>query len=242
MNNLSYYLNFGLDFLKKYTTQYFRALLVPITCGAFGCLIMINVASNPTIALLGLLSIPLFCYAFWKGYVATFALNKLALSYKNSTNETLEEAINELKPKESELAKFLGFCAIASVVGFLPCIVYFFKTIDILSVISNPLSIISDSNAIIACFLISIFNMLILFPFLNFFNQAFFFKKENESFISLIFNCYKKLDKQGVSLSVLFGFLGILISAVHPLLYLIFALLLNLITFSANTLWYSKKV
>lgn len=242
MNNLSYYLNFGLDFLKKYSTQYFRALLVPITCGAFGSLIMLNVVSNPSVALLGLLSIPLFCFAFWRGYVVTFALNKVALSFKNSTNETLENAINELKPKEKELAKFLGFCAAASIVGFLPCVIYFFKTIDILAIMSNPFSVLSDSNAIIGCFLISIFNMLILFPFLNFFNQAFFFKKENESFISLTLNCYKKLDKQGVLLSILFGFLGILISAIHPLLYLIFALLLNLITFSANTLWYSKKV
>ena len=240
MNNFSNLLNFGFEFLKKYYSEYFRLLLKPFACALLGVLIMILIQQNPNIALLGLLSIPLFCYAFWKGYLATFALNYATISFKNSQNEPLEELV--LKINEKELAKFLGFSAIITIIGYLPSIIYAFKTVDIMALVANPMTLLSNISALVSVFLALLLNSLILIPFFNFFNQAFFFKKENESFMSLFLNCYKKLDKDGWALSIFFGFIGGVISVLHPLIYLVFALLLNLITFSANSLWFYERM
>lgn len=240
MNNFSNLLNFGFEFLKKYYSEYFRLLLKPLLYALFGVLIMVIIQQNPNIALLGLLSIPLFCYAFWKGYLITFALNYGAISYKNNQKESLENFISKIN--EKELVGFLGFSAVITIIAYLPSLIYAIRTIDFIMIISNPASLLSNASALVMVFLVLLLNSLILAPFFNFFNQAFFFKKENESFMNLFFNCYKKLDKDGLVLSIFFGIIGGIISVLHPLIYLVFALLLNLITFSVNSLWFYERL
>lgn len=238
MTNLSSLLNSSFKFLKEYCSEYFKLLLKPLLCALFGILIMIIIQQNPNIALLGLISIPLFCYAFWNGYLITFALNYAAILHKNNQKESLENFISKINRRE--LASFLSFSAIITIIGYLPSLIYIFKTID-MSILTNPALLLSNTSELIMVFLVLLLNNLVLVPFFNFFNQAYFFKKENENFITLFFNCYKKLDKDGWVLSILFGFIGWIISLLHPLIYLVFALLLNLITFSANALWFCER-
>lgn len=239
MNNFSNLLNFGFEFSKKYSMQYFKLLLKPIALNVLGILIITIIQKFPSIALLGLITIPLFCYAFWKGYLATFALNYAAISYHNSINEPLDKLV--LKIKEKELASYLGFCAVIMLICYLPTIFYTLKLVNFspnLAVISG----FSGLDIIAKVFVAFLFNTLFLIPFLNFFNQAFLFKKENESYMDLFLNCYKKIDKDGLFLSIFFGFIGSAIGMLNPLAYAILALLLNLISFSANTLWFHERL
>lgn len=236
MNNIKKYLNFGINFSKKYMLQYFKLLLQPILFGILAFLLLKITTQNPSLILLAILSIPLVCYAFWKGYLITYTLNFAAITYENKTNKTLEELLKITKQKEKELAKYLGFCAIVSIVAYLPTFIYVIANVtNFSSIFSNPLVIL---NALV----VLILNSLVLLPFYNFFNQAFLFKKENEKFFDLVLNCYKKLDKTGIGLSFLFAFLGGIIGGLNPIIYVILALTLNLLTFSVNTIWYKNKI
>lgn len=239
MTNFSELLNFGFNFFKKYYVQYFRLLLLPLMFALLGILILMLIQQIPKLAFLGLLSIPFICCAFWRGYLVTYALNYAAISYKNLKNEELKGFISKIEGKK--LARFLTFCALVTIIAYLPSLIKLFKAIDIPTLIINPSSVLSNLSEIISLFLLFLVNSLILMPFLNFFNQAFFFKNENENYMDLFLNCYKKLDKNGLLLSIIFGFMGSIISAFHPLFYLISALMLNLITFSVNTLWFCER-
>lgn len=237
MNNLSAYLNFGLKFFESYFVQYLTSLLIPLGFGVLGAMFLFLTMQNPAFIVLGLLSIPLVCYAFWRGYLVTYSLNYAALAKIRQENKPLENFLIMTKEKEKELASYLGFCAIISIIGFLPGIIFIIKLLTGISLHS----IIYDMNAIIKVFMILIINSIVLLPFFNFLNQAFFFKKENESYFSLVFNCYKKLDTKGLILCIIFGVTSGIISLLHPLVYLILALVLNVFAFSINTLWYSQR-
>lgn len=236
MNNIKEYLNFGINFSKKYMSQYFRLLLQPILFGILAFLLLKITTQNPSLILLAFLSIPLVCYAFWKGYLITYTLNFAAITFEKKIDKSLEELLKITKQKEKELAKYLGFCAIISIVAYLPTFIY------VIANISNFSSILSNPLIALNALAILILNSLFLLPFYNFFNQAFLFKKDNESFFDLVLNCYKKLDKIGIGLSFLFAFLGGIIGGFNPIIYVILALTLNLLTFSVNTIWYKNKI
>ena len=237
MKKIDTYLKTGFEFAKKYSKEYFRALLHPITLGLIAGAFVLCVQLNPLFAFLALfVSIPCMCCAFWKGYVTTFCLNNLALDFYNKNQtKSLAEYIELLNKKV--LSSYLGFCAILTLFLYLPSFICAFTTIDFSALLTNPFEILTNYLLFTVIFLNTIF----LLPFLNFFNQAFFFKKENENYFNLIKNCYKLQNKDGLLLSLIFCLLGCLIGLFHPFLYGFLALALNLLTFSTNTFWYGDK-
>ena len=241
MNNIDSYLKLGFEFYKKYCVEYFRSLLLPIACALVGILFVILTMQNPMFAFLAIIiSIPCICFAFWRGYVATYAMNFVAYDFYKK-NEMLDFKSYVEKVNKNELAKYLGFCAIFTIICYLPSFIYASKFINLSTIFLNPFSLLSNPEAIFMVFGILILNSIILVPFLNFYNQALFFKKENEGYLSLFLNCYRLLNKNGVVLSLIFILAGSVISFLHPMLYGIVALLLNIITFSVNTFWYSDR-
>lgn len=241
MNNFESHLKLGFEFYKKYCVEYFRALLLPITCALIGFLFVILTTLNPMFAFLALIiSIPATCFAFWRGYVITYALNYVAFDFYKK-NEMLDFRSYIEKVNKKELAKYLGFCAIFTLICYLPAFIYSSKSINFISVIMNPLSLASNPDALFTIMGVFLLNTLVLIPFLNFYNQALFFKKQNEGYLNLFLNCYKLLNKEGLALSIIFAVAGFVISVFGPYLYGILALLLNLITFCVNTFWYSER-
>lgn len=241
MNSVSEYLKKSIDFARIYAKDYFIALIKPILFCAIGALFVVLTMQNPSFAILALfVSIPCICYGFWRGYIITYSLNYIALEYyKNFEKKDFIEYSKLVNTKE--LASYLLFCAIISLLGFLPSLFFALSKINLISLISNPSSIMSNMGDIISIFIFILINGLVLVPFLNFFNQALFFKNTHESFFDLFLNCFKIQNSTGIILSIIFSVLGSIISGLNPIIYLILALLLNLITFSANTFYYEDR-
>lgn len=241
MNNIDSYLKLGFEFYKKYCVEYFRALLLPFACALIGIFFVILTTQNPAFAFLAIVvSIPSICFAFWKGYIATYAMNFIAYDFFKK-NEVMDFKIYVENVNKKQLAKYLSFCAILTIICYLPSFIYISKFINLGSIFSNPLALIADPIALFSVCGILLLNTLILIPFLNFYNQALYFRKENESYLNLFLNCYKYLNKDGFILSLIFLLIGTLISLLDPFIYAILALLLNIITFSVNTFWYSER-
>ena len=96
MSNFNDILNNSLNFSFKYMIEYLKELIKPILFGFLGCVFFAFVFIKPELALIGLLSIPLFCYAFWRGYVITYALIMYSENYNNKqvlNNNLLQKKI-----------------------------------------------------------------------------------------------------------------------------------------------------
>lgn len=238
--NVSQILNLSFEFFKKYLMLYIKAMAVPLGLGVLGALLVFLVTINPMLFILGLLAIPIMCVAFWKGYVITYSLNHLAYAYYKKEEKTIDEAIKITKQNEKELAKYISFCAVILLVCYLPTIIYSSGVIDLKMFFLNPLSIISDLSGLIKVMVVCFINSIFILPFMNFFNQVFFFKKRVESYFDLFLKCFK-IDSVGVMLSVIFAILGGIISTFAPPIYLVLALMLNVITYSANTFYCAQK-
>jgi hypothetical protein len=240
MSNFKNYLKDSAKFAKKYAKQYFKLLIKPIIVGLIGLASVGLVYIHPLLSIAALLiSIPCTCYSFWNGYVTTYSLNNAAMAFSNNEEKELKDCLID-KNQKKQLALWLGFCALICLVAFAPAMIFMGKTINLLG-LTNPTSLLSNIQGLCLVSLVFFIITAILLPFLNFFNQALFFKKEEENNIKLFLNCYKKLDKTGVWLSITFTIIGGMLSVlgyIYPLLALIF----NLFTFSANTFWYSSKM
>ena len=241
MDKFKEYLKCATEFAKKYFIQYFKLLIKPIIAGIIGlCAVGLSYI-HPLLAIVSLLiSIPCTCYAFWKGYVVTYSLNNAAIAFINNEEKELKDCLIN-KEEKKLLALWLGFCALVSILAFLPSMIFMGKAIDIVALMTNPASLIANPQATGIVFLIFLVTTIVLLPFLNFFNQALYFKKEEEGFIKIFLNCYQKLNKDGIILSTAFTLIGGIISCsgyIYPLL----ALVLNLFSFSANTFWFKERL
>lgn len=243
MNNLKIILTKSSNFLKIYLKDYLALIKKPVLVGFLGLLSLGLCIFGPIGAILALfISIPCICYSFWRGYLMTYSLNYAADSYAKTDNKVLIlDCYNLAKKDGNKLAQFLGFSVLIFVILCSPSIVYLIlkalKTdllVDLVSAIYNPMMLFKYLIAFIL-------NSLVLIPFYNFLNQAFFYRKEKESFLSLFLNCYKKLDKTGIALAIIFNLLTCL-SFFNSLLYLILALFLNPLIYCANTIWYKNKI
>ncbi|MBQ7287801.1 MAG: hypothetical protein IJW73_08590 [Candidatus Gastranaerophilales bacterium] len=241
MSNFKNYLKNSAEFAKKYIGQYFKLLIKPIIVGAIGLVSVGLVYIHPLLAILALLiSIPCVCYSFWNGYVVTYSLINVSNTFINSEEKELKDCLINNEEKK-QLALWLGFCALISIVAFLPAMIFMGKSVDIIALLTNPSSLLSNTQNLGFVSLICLITTIILLPFLNFFNQAFYFKKEDEKFINAFINCYKKLDSDGIKLSIVFTIAGGILSC-FGYIYPILALVLNLFTFSANTFWFREKI
>jgi len=233
MINLKIILLKSSSFLKIYLKEYLKFLIKPILIGFIGMLSLFLCIFGPIGAIMALLiNIPCTCYALWRGYLITYSLNYAADSYaKTDTKVLISDCYNLAKKDGNKLAKFLCFSSLLCLLIYLPSLIYGFSNSDFISDLTFGWSFKKT-----LCFLL---NGLILLPFYNFLNQAFFYEKE-EKFIDLFLNCYKKLDKTGVQLVLIFGLLS-LIGSFNSLVYILFSLILNPLIYCANTLWYKQK-
>ena len=218
-------------FNKVYFKQYFMTLKKPIIIGLIGALSLLLCFFGPIGALFSLfISIPCLCYAFWQGYLITYSLIFAIDAYSFNDKPSLIDCFKMAKIKGNQLALFLLFSMALSLILMLPMVVCLVFCIDLTTLQIKP------------CFyFIAFINSALLFPFSNFLNQAFFYKRDDEKFMDLFLNCYKKLDKNGVILSLAFSLIPVILSGVCPFCYLIIALLLNPFIYFMNTIWYKNR-
>lgn len=232
MNNFKEMLLQSKSFCKIYFKPYFKLLKRPIIIGLLGALSLGLCALGPIGALISLfISIPCMCYAFWQGYLITYSLIYAADAYSFNNEPNLADCFEMAKTKGDQLALFLVFSMALCFVLILATIIALIFCVDLETLQIKP------------CFYyIAFANSLILFPFSNFLNQAFFYKKDDEKYINLFLNCYTKLDKNGVILSLIFSLIAFVLSGICPICYLIIALLLNPFIYFMNTIWYKNRI
>lgn len=224
MKELSLLLKLGCKFFQKYALEYLKLLFPIILLGMIVfVLLSFSMNGNVVCALLALfVGFPCFCIAFWKGFLMTYALNFVALDFiKQTPQNSLKEYYQQAKKDSKKFACYISFCAILTILLYLPTVLFF-----------TTQKAFNVELIIFYCL-----NSLLIMPFLNFFTQAYFFKKENENFLNLFLNCYKNLNLIGALLSFVFVALSIFSGVV----YLVIALFLNVFCYSINTFWYYSR-
>ena len=234
MKKISILLKLCYKFSKKYLSGYIFALSKPILFAIFGIMLVGTIFINPKFVICGFISIPFLCYAFWRGYVTTYGLIPCADNFLKETALPFENFAQQAKKQEKELAKYLCFIAIISILLYIPSVVYILKTVPFsIEMLFDYEKLLAYGPEIDNVFLI---NSLLLAPFSNFALCAFYYKKENENYFKLLINCYKNLDIYGIIIALIFT----LIAAKGGIIYIILALLLNTFIYSTNTFWYSR--
>ncbi len=242
MSKINKYLKLSKEFAKKYIKEYFILMLKPIIIGLLGGVFVELSLKNPFfIIFVFLITFPCIFYSFWKGFVVTYALNYAACDfYKNESDYSLLNFIEENKTKEKNLALYVSFCAIVSIILFLPTILS--STSILGALFTNPAGIIAMTNKFISTFIIFLINCVVLIPFVNFMTQAYFFKKDDENFTDAFINCYKYLDKEGIIIALIICIITSLPGLLNPILQGIIMLILNVYIFSINTFWFYDRI
>ncbi len=230
---------FGLaaKFYSIYAKQYFLAMVKPLLAGVLAFVLIGISLLNKALALFSILSLPLIFYSFWQSYLITYALNFAAMdALKQGSGAPFEIFICRTKDQSGKLARWVTFGAFLSLVLIAPSI--------ILSV-RNAAFIIQSAGEI-SSFLpvlgLIFLNLILILPFMNYLNQAFYFKREDEGYFDLFFNCYKKLNLQGVSLIVIFGVLQWVISSSASFLSPIFTFALTPYALACSIYWYYGRL
>ena len=114
--------------------------------------------------------------------------------------------------------------------------IYIINTVPFsIDMIYDSQKLLMYSKPINNCFLV---NTIVLAPFLNYVLCALYFKKDNENYFKLFFNCYKHLNLLGILIAILIT----LASYMGGVIYIILALFLNPFVYSINTFWYSARL
>ena len=243
MKNLKKILCKSISFLKLYLKDYLKLLIKPILIGLVGMLLLALCLLGPIGAIIALFSsIPCTCYAFWRGYLITYSLNYAVESYMRTENKVSIIDCYELTKKEgSKLAAFLGYSALVCLLVCLSAIILIPTSVsvdfraDFMQMLKSPELSYKYFIVLFPCFLL-------LSPFYNFLNQAFFYRKSNEGFNNLLFNCYKNLDKAGMLLCAFFAVGLNILGVVNVFIFAVVALILNPFIYCANMLWYKQKI
>lgn len=240
MEKLNIIFKLSFKFFNKYMAEYYKAMIRVVVFAIAGFIFVPLSYVNPIFALLTLfVTIPLFCYSFWRGYVITYALNHLAFDFlKKQEKKTFDDYVELVLENEGELAKFVGFIASITIIGYIPSLLYFLNTFDFTSLMTDPFGAMSNLGAVTKVFLI---NTIFLAPFINFSLQAYFFKKD-ESYFTLFKNCYTCLDITGILITFIVVGLTAVISSFAPIIYLFVFLPMNVIIYSLNTFWYYSRL
>ena len=226
------YLKMSFKFMNTFAFDYIKYMIKYILIGLFGLIIVWFSQYNAVFALFVIfVSIPAVCYAFWKGYVATYALNYSALDFlENKPIAPFENYIKLAFKNEAELAKFVGFVAIITLLGIIPSLFYIINAINIENLLTNPTGEFMKPEF----FKVLTINCVILAPLINFSLQSFFFRQKENYFI-LIINCYKT-GIAGFVVSLIFIGITSMLE-----FYALTFLFLNLFIYSFNLfLYYSK--
>ena len=236
MKKVSVLLKLCYKFSKRYMQGYLSEIAKPVLFGILGILMVLSATFNIKFIICGFLSIPVLCWAFWKGYVITYGLVSCAHTYIKDVPNSFKIHSKEAKDGEKNFAKYVCFCALLTLICYLPCFFYIKNNIPFsLNIIMEPNSASEYLAAVNKPFII---NTILLAPFLNYFLCTYYYRKDNENYFKLFLNCYKYLDILGIAIAViltLFSFLG-------GVIYLIIAIFLNPFIYSINTFWYMAKM
>ena len=99
MSEINKYLKYSKKFSKKYIKEYLILMLKPIIVGLIGYMFVQLAMKNPFfIIFVFLITFPCIFWAFWRGYVITYALNYAAYDFYNDENDyTLLDFIEQNK-------------------------------------------------------------------------------------------------------------------------------------------------
>lgn len=238
MEKLNIILNLAFKFCTKYTKEYCLAMIKPVLAGIVGFVIIFVSMTNQSLALLSILSLPFIFYSFWQSYLISYALIFAAMNLlKENSNVPFKIFVERTKEKSSELAFWVTFCAILSLILIVPGVTAFaFGAIAAYQNTQNAIPL-----CIFACIL-TLLNALFIVPFLSYLNQVFYFKDEHEGYLSLFLNCYKRLDWTGIVLIIIISIFQSLVSSFTSFLYPLFLLILNPYIYAANTYWYYGRL
>lgn len=240
MEKLKLLLSLSHKFCLKYALEYFKMLLKPCIIGFIGFIFVPLCFINPIFAFCALfITLPCLFYSFWRGFCITYLLNYAALSFvKNEAVLELKTYENSFKAQEKDFIRYISFCAFVVLILYLPCVFFVFKNMSLLFGTNPNFSAIIKEfiGALLYSFSVSI----ILVPFTNYFTQSYFFKKDNENYFNLFFNCYKNLNKEGLIIAFIIALITFTISSLNVFL-LPLLLVLNLYYYSINTFWYYSR-
>lgn len=239
MEKLNLIIKLSFKFFAKYINDYIKATIKLVVLCILGfALVPLSYFGIPFALLTFFVTIPLFCYCFWRGYVITYALNYLAFEFlKKQEQKTFKECVDTSLKNGGELAKYVSFIAVITILGYIPFIYYFIHTTSLTALITDPMGLLNN----LGLGLIFMINTLFLAPFINFALQAYFFKK-NESYMDLLKNCYKYLDITGILITLIIVGFTTIISSAAVVIYALIFLPLNVIIYSVNTFWYYSRL
>lgn len=194
-------LKLSFKFFKKYIKEYLRLLLKPVAVGCLGFIVLFLTFLNPIFALLAIfVTFPCIFYSFWRAYMITYSLNPAAYAFLKNGSGKLADFYNLTLKNEKELALWVSYTALVSLVVFIPSFVAatVFNPVPVSEFFNYPLGMIDFLRGLYNPKIIAVYflNMLVFLPF-NFSTQAFCLKKQNESFLKITLNCYRKIDVLG---------------------------------------------
>jgi len=240
-----------LDFGFKYYKSYLTALFKPILTAFVGLVLLFLCFLNPILILVSLLSIPCLCWAFWRGFVITYALIPACDDYLKTKNTDFQKHIKYANENQYSLAFYVLFITIIYIILYIPVDYYFIHNLfqgDFSNFINEAMTYddvyslkqyFSNATlkAIKSTALMLNITMVISAPLLNYWLVALFYKKEKENYINLLLNCYLKLNIIGILIALLITFFTFKFIVV----YLISAIFINPFIYGINTVWYQKR-
>ena len=244
MVNTKNLLKMSFEFYKKYIKEYLLMLIKPILVGVLGIILMPLMFINPVFALLTIfITLPCIFYSFWRGIMITYTLNYAAYGmYKKSTYHSLKELFILTKKNEKELALWITYIAILSIIGYIPAFIlsFLFLPVNFVDFLNFPSGTMSFLQELLSAkiMVIYVINTLILIPFLNYSQQAFYFKKPEEKFFNLIVNCYKRINLQGYLIALFVVLAGFVLTSNSLLIFLV--LFFNVFIYGLNMFWWES--
>ena len=236
-------LKLSLEFFKKYIKEYLILLSRPILVGVVGFVFLTLMFINPFFAILGIfVTIPCVFYSFWRGILITYSLNCAADHFYNKNPIPLKNCYSMVKKDEKELALWITYIALFSVIGYIPAFILsnIFSPVSFGAFFNFPQGTMSFLQSLMSFKIILIYsiNTLLLIPFLNYSQQVFYFKKPKQKFLNLILDCYK-INMKGYLIALFVVFAGFVLSSSSILIILV--LFFNVFIYGLNMFFWITK-
>ena len=148
MKQINKVVSLSAEFTTKLAYEYIKSILKYVLIGIVGFIPVALSFVEPMFALLALVvTIPTFCFSFWRGYVVTYALNYAAFDFiAKKEIKPFEEYIQLANQDEKNLAKFVSFIAIVSIIFYIPTMKCFMDDASMQQIMIDPSSAFSNMN------------------------------------------------------------------------------------------------
>jgi len=240
MEKISLLFKLAFKFSQKYMVQYLTELKNPLIYFVLGIVLLFTIKISPIFALLAFLSIPLMCFGFWRGFVVTYALIPCAHDFIKEQSKAFSSYVSKID--QGKLGLYVSYVAILTMVLYFPTVFQGYRifTSFVSSIMLGNMDISGISLSSFMDVLNTLMlNTLFLIPLLNYFLQAYFYKKPNQGYFSIVLECYKKLNFAGI-IVMFFVFCIFFILQANTLLFPI-ALLFCPFAYAVNTFWFLSR-